>query len=127
MKVFNLDHLVSIVIVEQQLCKDIEWQPFKKSFWGNTKEGFYERTWQIFYTEEELKTGGYYDANLLIQNKKVYYRPYVKLIFSDGSGYCKQDFNFYYEAALWAEQFRKNLRNHLVIGINGLITINDHR
>lgn len=103
--IFNAHALVSVKIVDRKENHHWDWIPFKKGFWCNRKEGFYELYYHPLggrtpHSEEELIKE--YD-HLLIIDKKVYYKPYAKLTFTNGQTYTKE-FNTYEEALTWGRE-----------------------
>lgn len=84
--IYNLDFLVSVEIHDKEPCNTLVYKPFKKSFWGNTEEGFYYRGYgrTRCYTKTELESGVYYDTLLLVENNVAYQKPYVILNFVSG-------------------------------------------
>ena len=115
-KTFNLHTLVSAEAVDRQVCKDITYMPAKtkKSFWGTTTTtpgGFYFSEC-MYVTTKEITSGKYtrftdifplQNTVLQVDGTVAYYPPYVKLKFTDGDGFCKQDFNTYEEALKYKE------------------------
>lgn len=116
--IFNMEALVSVTVKGRKKEIDLKFKPFKKSFWGNTKEGFYD----VFsmcddycYTAEELVSGKYYDTKLIVENNVAYYRPYVRLNFMAGQTYI-QEFDTYCEALAWGqEQANKGMKVKLMV------------
>lgn len=106
---FNLEALVAVDIVDKKVCGYIEWRPFKASFWGDQQEGYYTTasfTNYIIGTEKEIEEGllgGVFKGlKFIIENKKVYYLPYVKLTFA-GDRTSIREFKEYG----WAAEFGK--------------------
>jgi hypothetical protein len=85
MEVFKSESLIRVAVLPKKQEKAIEWKPFKKSFWGNTEEGFYCKYFYRYYTKEDLENGKYYDTNFIVEDNKPYYKPYVLLTFVDGA------------------------------------------
>jgi len=104
-KIFNLESLVSVEIYDKHVCYCLTYEPFKKSFWGNTKAGFYSilSIESGFLTKEEVERGVYNDIPLIVENNVVYFRPYVELTFASGTNHIRE-FNDYESAIEWGEQ-----------------------
>jgi len=98
--VFNLEALVCVEIRDKRQCGYLKYRPFKKSFWGNTEEGFYSGMSSFPYTKEEIEQGKFLDTPLLVIEKAIYYHPYVRLTFAGGKGKCRE-FSTYEEALQW--------------------------
>lgn len=98
MKIFNLDLLVEIKIVDKRESESITFYPFKKSFWGNRKGGFYslyDRDYPI--SKEDLESGEYNGTYYIIENNIAYVCPEVTLYFA-GKRKITKVFNTYEEA-----------------------------
>jgi len=113
--VFNLEALVSVEIKDKKECRYLVYEPFKKSFWGNTKEGFYFYG-EACYTKEEIEKGKFCDTKLQVEDKKVFYKPYVRLTFAGGK-ISITEFPKYEAAVTWGTEMANK-------GINIKLEIN---
>ena len=90
-KIFLLDQLVSIEIADKKPYNELEYRPSKdgwfgskRIFWGYEPEGFYYFYHGTSpYSKKQIETGKYNDVPLLVIDNKVYFHPYVKLIFTN--------------------------------------------
>lgn len=103
-KIFNLEQLVEVRIVDKEESEYLSYKPFKKSFWGNTKEGFYDIINNNYYSKEDLENGKHMDINYIVENNRVYYNPYIKLIFANPKSGKVKEFNTYEEALIWGKE-----------------------
>ncbi len=108
-KTFNLNFLISVFIKDKEQLERFEYRPFKKRWYGNQKEGFYNNDIFVdkkhkYFTKEQLENKKYCGACLMVEDNKVYYHPYVKLTFVNDEKYVKEDFKSYDEAVQWAEE-----------------------
>ena len=111
MEVFKTESLIRVTVKDKKIEKVLKWKDFKKSFWGNTEEGFHCDYFGGVWTEEELKDGKWHDTTFLVEDKKVYYRPYVLLTFVDGAK-RSINFNAHEECVSYAEKIvRENFKN----------------
>lgn len=111
MEVFKTESLIRVTVKDKTIEKTLKWKDFKKSFWGNTEEGFHCGYFGGVWTEEELKDGKYYDTEFLVEDKKVYYKPYVLLTFVDGAKrYIK--FDTYDKCVVYATKMVKSNFNN---------------
>ena len=108
---YDLSKLVSIKVHAKQESLWFSFKAFKKSFWGNTKEGFYSiLNFEDCFSKEEIQRRGY-----LIENNIVYNKPYVQLNFTGGISYEKK-FDRKEEAIWWAnKQLEKGISIPLII------------
>jgi len=98
MIIFNLDLLVEVKIRDKEESSSISYYPFKKSFWGNRKEGFYsfyESSYLI--SKEDLESGKFNNTRYIIEDNKAYIRPNVTLYFAGKRSLIKE-FNTIEEA-----------------------------
>jgi hypothetical protein len=117
MVIYNGDQLVKVVINDRKQDTDLEWRPFKKSFWGNQKEGFYNRysICNTVYTADELRNGELYGIKLIVDYQTVYYKPNVKLHFANKDSFTKV-FNSYEEALSWGKAIaQEHIKAQIVI------------
>lgn len=89
-KIFNLEMLVSVEINDKKRYNLLEYRPFKKSFWGDRKEGFYHAMSSYCYSKEEIEKGGFCDIVLLVEDNIVFFKPYVRLTFAGGQTFIKE-------------------------------------
>ncbi len=125
--IFNAEALVSVEIVDKKPCKYVQWIDVSaKSFWeklfssrNHDKNGFYCRgILHDSFIEEQQITTGVYPSNpqfilngieLLVEDKIVYHKPYVRLSFAGGKSSITE-FNSYELAKEWGEvQVKKNM------------------
>lgn len=104
--IFNLEALVSIEIRDKKLCAYLDYRPFKKSFWGNTREGFYDNIENAHYSKEEIEKGNFCGVKLLVEGNNVFYFPCVNTYFADGSKYNKE-----FDTFEQANQYGRDLQN----------------
>lgn len=106
--IYNLDRLIAITVRDFERCNYYEYRPFRKSFWGNQKEGFYE---SFFGYTDEADLPQYLRRN----GNTLYYRPNVKLIF-DGDVECNKAFETLEYAIKWAQDIANKANiNQLII------------
>lgn len=88
--IIDSKRLIMVEIKDKRPFVEFVWKPFKKKkyLWDSEqKEGFY----YIFsilnssvYTAEELRNGEAFEGiKLIVEDKKVYYKPYVRLTFEE--------------------------------------------
>lgn len=113
--IFNLEALVKVKIVDKRKCPYVEYKPFNKIFWGNTKEGFYTDMGG-YYTAKDLTSGNWWgECSLIVEDNIAYYKPYVQLCFAGGVEHNKV-FDTYEEALKWGnEQAEKAINVKLLI------------
>lgn len=97
MKIFNLDLLVEVKIVDRRESESIFYLPFKKRFWGNRKEGFYSLFDSDPISKEDLESGKFNGTYYVIENNIVYVCPEVTLHFA-GKRRITKVFDTYEEA-----------------------------
>lgn len=123
---YNADTIVSLKAIDKREIKHLEYRAFRKSFWGNTKEGFYDihSMNNLRYSKEQLESGGNcYDTKLIVENNKAYYKPYVKINFQTEVSLVKV-FNTYIEALNFANEVSaKCIKNKLISVNDGRIEI----
>lgn len=113
-KILNLEMLESVKIVDKKICYYLTYSPFKKSFWGNTQEGFYD-IFGSLYTKEYLETKGYNQVLLMVEDNNVYFKPYVELIFTSGQNHIREFLNFH-DAEMWGQAIaEKNINKKLIV------------
>jgi len=114
-RILNLETITTIDIVEEKVCNYIDYKPYKKSFWGDTKEGFYGFMEDRCYTKEEIENGYYLGTKLIVKDKVAYYKPYVTLTLISGTKHHKE-FNTYKEASEWGNDIAgKSIKARLVL------------
>lgn len=107
--IYNLEKLVSIKVVDKKRYNLLEYKPFKKGWikFFDDEAGFYSAfDTSTPYSKEQLETGRYNDINFLIENNKVFYTPYIKLMFDGDVNFCI-DFQTYQEALDYANNIAK--------------------
>lgn len=120
-KIFNLETIVSVEVHDKQECLYLTYCPFKKSFWGTTKEGFHD----IFgssYTKAELESTGYNRVRLVVEDNKAFYKPYVELTFTSGKNHIREFLNFH-DAEMWGHTIAKKGINSQLIVKNNIYNI----
>jgi len=108
-KIYNLDFLIEIVIKDKEYVYRWSYIPArKKGFWSKErKEAFSYFAFDETSTREEIIADGF-----LIENNKVYKKPYVKLYFA-GERSFKKVFGTYRAAKSFGEQYTVTLKNKL--------------
>ena len=84
----NADQICSIEIYRKLKYKDYFYREGKKSFWGNTKEGFYHYIGiarEEYISSEEIEK----DQDIYVDGKSVYYRPHIDFKMSNGVTHTK--------------------------------------
>ena len=112
--ILNLDQLVSVDIIDRRDCNKWQYIPFKKSFWGNTNEGFYFHNSGPF-TKTQIENGTTvwdFDNMIIDDDNNVYYCPKVVLNFSDGKNRYKL-FKTYEEALTFGNECASKITNKL--------------
>lgn len=120
-KIFNLEELLKIEIHNKENA-NFKWKEYKKYWFCPDRQAAFYSTFygnDKAYSKEDLEKGAYYGSKLLVEDKKVYYRHYVKLIFANPeANYVKQDFETYEEAKKWGEKIAQPLKRILIIENN---------
>jgi hypothetical protein len=121
--IYNLDTVVSVKIVDKKKSPYFEFKPFKKSFFGNTKEGFYDTLGfsDEPMTRESIETGVYNKganyihngAAYIIENNVVYYKPYVKVTLQSEEGFVRQ-FDTFDSALAYGNKISETIKNRVV-------------
>ena len=82
-KIFNLDQLISVEVIDRKKCTSLVYQPFKKKkFWKDQKEGYYYDgvLEHDFFTKEDIIDGVYEGiTDFLFEDNAFYYRPLLIL------------------------------------------------
>ena len=112
--VFNLEALVMVKIRDKEPCYYLTYKPFRKSFWGNTLEGYHDIFSEDVYNGYELQNGKYRSIKLLIENNTAYFKPYVTLAFVGEDIKTTKTFETYEDALIWGrEQASKGINVQL--------------
>ena len=114
-EIFNLKELVSVEIRDKKECRYVKYKLYKKSFWGDTIEGFYYEYSDACYTKEAVENEVFFGMSLLVENNIAYYFPYVRLTFT-GEAKTIREFKTYTEAEAWGnEMSQKGMNSRLII------------
>lgn len=104
--ILNLAQLVCVEVIDKKRCNHLDYKAFKKSFWGNRKEGFYTYGSDYPYTKEDVENGRYMESKLFVEDNIVYFYPYVRLRFAGSIDKIRQ-FKTYDEALKWGDKVGK--------------------
>lgn len=82
--IFNIEALVCVEIHDKRKCNYFTWLPEKKFLFSKREEGFYDSPSSYPCSKEYLESGKYLGAGVkfLVEDKTVYYKPYVRLSFA---------------------------------------------
>lgn len=112
-KIFNLDALVKVEIMDKKQCTYFTYQPYKKYWFWEQKEMFY-MMFNDCYTPDYLREKGIEGIKFIVEGDKVFYRPEVTLTFA-GKASVSKSFDTYQQALEWGkEQADKNISTQLV-------------
>lgn len=79
-KIINKNKIESISIVDKKRCEIFQWKAYSKTFWDEFQEGFYfDVNSKKYFTTLELEIGMFNDIEFIVEDTRVYYKPYVKL------------------------------------------------
>jgi len=101
-KILNLSNLESVEVYDKEKCPFFKYRPFKKNFWCTQEEGFYSLMGSC-YTKKELEDN---DDSLIVENNVVFYKPHIKLTFTNGTHHYKNFMN-YERAVDWGNEIAK--------------------
>lgn len=108
MKIYNLETIISVKIFDKEVSKSYYYVPAKSYFFGKIKIA--ERIERKYdykqFKIEDFKTHLDGNTNMFIDNNIVYYKPYVRIHFVDGST-KQREFNTYKEALDWGQDIAK--------------------
>lgn len=109
-RIYNLETLVEIELCGKKENKTFKWHPEKRWFFGLVRiypERYCNKYDTTAYVQESYLTSGKYcDIKLIVENKKVYFKPYVKLYFMGNVETCKE-FDTYAEAEVFAKEIKQ--------------------
>ena len=119
-KVYEGNAVVSIKVFDKSKTR-ITWFEFPDNWWNKINRRFTGfRDMNFFadpdiWTEEELTSGKKDDIIYIVEDKKVYHRPYVNIVFVDGS-IGSRIFDTYDEACVYTkEMIEKTIKNPITI------------
>lgn len=120
-EIYNLEYLESVKVFDKRICPFVKWKDGFKSFlFGEMKSGFYSRDGGYYLGQsEDLLNGAYYIMDistgekthfiLITEDKKAYYRPYVKLTFISGDNHYE-----YFETIEECHSYSSKLYNDYI-------------
>ena len=118
---YNMEQLVKIVVKDKKDAGFSYYGDVKKSFclWFfdlYNKVGYYD-SFRSYYSKEGLESGQYHDVKFIVDdvNKKVYYRPYVSIIFTNDEANFYKIFDTFEEALAYGEEISKKYIKKLFV------------
>lgn len=122
--------IVSVEVYDKSICHYVTYKKERKQLFGlidSLPAGYYTDGDRFLGSEEDLLNGSYtiksigdeenYIFILVCENKKAYYRPYVKIKFESGSIKYKY-FNTVGECNDYAIKLRKDWSHLLLVDVN---------
>lgn len=87
MEKLNVEQICSIKIYRKSICRWYMYKQYKKSFWGDTKEGFYDLSFgeSKIITKDQIEQ----DKELYCDDRIVFCYPHIEIKMSDGGRYEK--------------------------------------
>lgn len=108
-ELINTEMIVGLKVRGKKVNNNFEWKPEEKILFGKftlTEAGFYRFGHFERVPEDELIKGGY-----LIGDRKVYNKPYVKVIMANPESTFKVEFDDIDQAYLFALDMKSNNKN----------------
>lgn len=103
--------LVEVELIGFTEDRQLVWQDAipKKRWWQSDKPAGYKHVHSFtIYSAEELEAGVIFDIKVRVEDRKVYYKPYVRLYYADGRTSIT-NFEEYDDAEKYADDMSKHI------------------
>jgi hypothetical protein len=85
-EIYNLDFLVCVKVFDKQIERRWKYyEPVIKKLFRKAREEYFTFSFAYeLYSKEDLESGKLEGIKFIVEDNKVYYRPYVELVFCGG-------------------------------------------